>query len=252
MGGYGGQRYSVKFRPAGVGSISGRRASYLTGISQRRMGQVMQARASIRRSARVPGGVRQRYYPRLRRASAAELNYVDLALAAYPMDSTGSVTLIATIAQGTTVNQRIGKKAQYRSILLRGTAQSNATCTVTDCAFLIIYDKRPTGSLPAITDILTASTSRAFMNDNNTGRFQVVRRWDNTFIGNTTTLATGEEAKNVDMYIPFRQPITFESAGTGAIGDIDMGALYLVTVGSTAAGTAAGSLSVAIRTRFTE
>ena len=42
----------------------------------------------------------------------------------------------------------------------------------------------------------------------------------------------------------------FKSAGTGAINDIDEGALYIVTVGGNAAGTSAGIANIAFRLRF--
>jgi len=119
--------------------------------------------------------------------------------------------------------------------------------------FLEMTARRPTGALPAITDILTSVSPSAFMNDNNTGRFEVIRRQDFCLTGNQTTPQTGREALNVDMFIPLnKRPITFESAGTGAIGDIDSGALYLVTLSSVVAGASAGFLRVACRTRFTE
>lgn len=188
-----------------------------------------------------------------RRQQNPESNYVDLATANYEMSTTGSITLIAIIAQGASVNQRIGKKAFYKSLLVRGSCNNKSTSTITDNTFLIIYDKRPTGALPAITDILTSISPNAFMNDNNTGRFQVIRRKDVTLIGNSTTPSTGNEAMNIDEYINLKKlPIVFEAAGTGAIGDIDEGALYFVTVGNTATGTGASQATVAFRTRFTE
>lgn len=188
-----------------------------------------------------------------RRKTPQEVNYVDLATAVYGLSTTGSITLISTIAQGVSVNQRVGKKAYYKSILIRGSVYSGTTTTIADGGFLVIYDKRPTSVLPAITDVLTSISPNAFMNDNNTGRFEVIRRYDYCFSGNTATPQTGKEIYNVDEYIPLKKrPITFESLGTGAINDIDMGALYLITYSSVIAGTGAPSLAVAIRTRFTE
>lgn len=193
------------------------------------------------------------YQPTLRRATPQEVNYVDLASATYACNTTGSITLIATIAQGASVSQRIGKRAYYKSLLIRGMWTAGSTNTISDGAALVIYDKRPTGALPAITDILTAITTRSFMNDNNTGRFEVIRRFDQCFSGNSATPSTGEEIKNVDEYIKLnKRPITFESAGTGAIGDIDSGALYFVTVGNATGPTNDNSLTVTFRTRYTE
>jgi len=214
------------------------------------------ALARAKQNRLVYAGLRPAMLPyagQFQRANNREINYVDLASASYDGSTTGTITLIATIAQGASVNQRIGKRALYKSLLIRGHAVSGTATTVTDAAALVIYDKRPTGSLPAITDILTAVSSRAFMNDNNTGRFEVVRRYDFVFAGNSSTPTTGLEMQNFDSFVPLkRRPIVFESAGTGAIGDIDEGALYFVTVGATATGTACPVFTVAFRTRFTE
>jgi len=201
----------------------------------------------------VPRQMPNQYQAQLRRATPQEVNYVDLGSGVYAFDGTGSITLIATIAQGASVNQRIGKRAFYKSLLIRGIVVAGTAGTIADGAYLVIYDKRPTGALPAITDILTAVSPHAFMNDNNTGRFEVIRRKDFNILGNSVTPSTGQESCNVDEYIKLvRRPITFESAGTGAIGDIDSGALYFITVGNLSAGTTAPSLTARFRTRFTE
>lgn len=181
-----------------------------------------------------------------------EKGVVDLALATYACDTTGSITLVTTIAQGASIAQRIGKKAMYRSIQIRGRWTANTACVVADAAALLVYDKRPTASLPGITDILIAATAQAFNNTDNEGRFQIIRRWDKVFAGNSTTPSTGLEIQDADDFVKMRKPIVFKAAGTGAIGDIEEGALYYVTVGSATAGTGAVSSTVAFRTRFTE
>lgn len=177
--------------------------------------------------------------------------YVDLAYVGYNCDTTGTITLLATIAQGASVSQRIGKKAMYKSLQMRGLISSNATTTVADAAVLIVYDREPTGSMPLITDILNTAHSASFLNDNNSERFKIVRRFDFTLTGNATTPATGNEATSVDEYIDLKGlPVQFKSAATGAIGDLAVGALYLVTVGNIVAGTAAAQAALGFRTRF--
>ena len=113
-----------------------------------------------------------------------ESGFVDLAAATYACNSTGSITLIATVAQGTSVNQRVGKKIQWKSMQIRGTVQANATTVSNNSAWLIVYDRRPTGSLPAITDVLSSATAISFTNDANSGRFQILKRWNDTILGN--------------------------------------------------------------------
>lgn len=217
---------------------------------------VNRRRALERRARGVPMVLSMpnvRFDNTVRRATPQEVNYVDLAAATYALNTTGTITLIATIAQGASVNQRIGKRAFYKSILCRGSMSSGSTTTISDATLMIIYDKRPTGALPLVTDVLTSISPNAFMNDNNTGRFEVIRRWDPVFAGNSATPSTGLEVQNFDHFIPLKKrPIVFESAGTGAIGDIDQGALYFITMSSIAAGTAAPTSFIAFRTRFTE
>jgi len=180
-----------------------------------------------------------------------ETGYVDLASANYPMDTTGAVTLVATIAQGTGVTQRVGKKCVYKSFQMRGYISNNSASTVNDVAWMLVYDKRPTGALPSVTDILVTANSRAFNNDVNSNRFRILRRWDAELIGNSAT-PIDATFKSVDEYVKCKLPIEFNAAGTGAIGDISLGAVYLVTVGSNVAGTTAAALIAGIRTRFVD
>lgn len=180
-----------------------------------------------------------------------ETGFVDLASAGYALDTTGAIALIATIAQGTSVNQRVGKRVVLKSLQIRGAAQQGSTAIYNDCAVMIVYDRRPTGSLPAITAILNTANSNSFNNDANSGRFKIVRRWDFCLSGNGATPATGNEIKDMSQFVPLNDlPLVFKAATTGDIADIDEGALYVVTVGATAAGTAAAVANLGFRTRF--
>lgn len=201
---------------------------------------------------------RARYaYPRRpmglnrRGVASQESGFVDLANAAYAADTTGTITLIATVPQGASVNQRVGKKIIWKSLQIKGNVQAGTATTIADAVLLIVYDRRPTGSLPSITDVLVSANSSAFNNDANSGRFRIVRRFSNTLTGNSTTPATGMESVDMDEFVSLKglQGV-FKAAGTGAIGDIEEGALYAITVGSVAAGTTAAVVAVAYRTRF--
>jgi len=179
-----------------------------------------------------------------------ETNYVDLVAATYVCDTTGSITLIATVAQGASVSQRIGKKIRWESIQMRGQSSANATSTISDGAAIIVYDKRPTGSLPAITDILVSASSNSLNNDNNSGRFQILRRLNWLHLGNSGAPTTGREGYDINEFVNVKRPCIFKSAATGAIGDIEEGALYLVTVGNQAAGSAACKCDIGFRVRY--
>lgn len=196
---------------------------------------------------------RKKYVKQLNRRGSAsrETGFVDLGLATYACDTTGSVTLIPTIAQGASVNQRVGKKVLLKGLMIRGHIRSNTTTTLAEAAVLLVYDKRPQGALPGVADILVSASPDAMNNDANSGRFQIVRRWDYTLIGNITTPTIGREQQSFEKYVDLKnRPLYFKAAGTGAIGDIEQGALYLVTVGNIAPGTAAASFVAGFRTRF--
>lgn len=186
------------------------------------------------------------------RATLNDRGYVDLANANYAADTTGTVTLLATIAQGTSVNQRVGKRVHYASIQIRGRAVAGASGVYNDVAFIIVYDKRPTGSLPTITDVLSTSNSNSMNNDDNSGRFQIVRRVDHLLLGNGTACVSGREGQNMDDFIKFRRPVVYKIGAAGTIGDIEEGALYGISIGSSAAGATAALFTLSFRVRFTE
>jgi len=221
------------------------------GVKSRRSGKLARARfGGAPAPAVVAAAVKKATY----NAAKRNAGFVDLAQAAYQGDTTGSVTLIATVGQGASVNQRIGKKINWKGMQIRGHVAAKSTTTVTDVALLIIYDRDPSGSppaLPAITDILTAANAHAFLNDANSDRFRVLRRFDFVLTGNSTTPATGGEIHQIEEYVDLKGlKAQFKALGSGAIGDIADGALYAVTVGTAAAGTAAGEFSLGFRTRF--
>ena len=178
--------------------------------------------------------------------------YVDLASAAYALDTTGSVTLLNTIPQGAGTSERVGRRIALKGLQCRGRMENNSTATANDVAYLIVYDKRPEGTVPVVTDILETASSASMNNNDTSSRFRILKRVDNVLIGNSTTLTDGYQ-KGADWYLPLRgMQQTFNSAGTGAIGDIQEGALYLVTVGNKAAGTTAANLVVGFRTTYND
>lgn len=188
-----------------------------------------------------------------------ETGYIDIATASYELSTTGSITLLNTVAQGASVNQRVGKKIVMKGLLCRGSLVNRSTALLNDVAFIIVYDKRPTGALPNITDILNAIDPKAMNNDANAGRFRILKRVDETLIGNSSQTVppvsdgnlTEATQKNADFYLDLRSlGVTYKAAGTGAIGDIEEGALYLVTVGSNVTGTTSANLSCGFRLRF--
>lgn len=196
---------------------------------------------------------------RLQRAPgmSRELGYVDLGHSNYACDTTGSVTLLNTVAQGAAVTQRVGKKIAMKGIQCRGSSQNASDADFNDIAYMIVYDKRPTGALPTVTDILVTASSNSMNNDANAGRFSILKRVDKILIGNSSVTGvvanfpSDSIALDESWYLDLKgREVVYKAAATGAIGDIEQGALYLVTVGNNAAGASAAVLSVGFRLRF--
>jgi hypothetical protein len=193
------------------------------------------------------------YAKGLQRAYAKEKGYLDTAVVAYPLDTTGSVTLLNAVPQGAGVTQRVGKKIVMKGLQCRGVAQNGPTASANDVAFCIVYDKRPNGAIPLITDILAGTTATSMNNDSNAGRFSILKRWDEVMVGNVAAPANYTETCVVgcDWWLDLKsRPTVYKAAGTGAIGDIEEGALYLLTVGGNVAGTTAAALIASFRMRF--
>jgi len=184
------------------------------------------------------------------RARIMDTGYVDIAPTAYQSDTTGSVTLLNTVPPGATQNSRVGKKILLKGLNIRGMVYNKGTAFATDNSLIIVYDKRPTGSDPAVTAFLKTATSQSQNNDDNASRFRVLRRLDFALVGNSTNM-TGDAAKSVDFYVDLRKaPTVYKSASTGQVADIAEGALWMVIIGATAPGTAAATFEISTRVRY--
>lgn len=230
-----------------------KRAYAASGATGPRQGQKKKVRRTYTGTAASAAWRASPQFTALNRRAVAskETGFVDLAVSSYNFDTTGSIVLIATVPQGASVNQRVGKKIMWKSIQMRGRYTQNSAGLANDCTVLIVYDKRPTGTLPAITDILVTASSSSFNNDANSGRFKILKREDFQLVGNLAAQNMTEiTMRSADCFLKVPLPAEFMAAGTGAIGDISLGALYLVTVGNNTAGTSAAAAQVAFRTRF--
>lgn len=200
-------------------------------------------------------GKRMKPIPVAARYANKASGYVDLAVSNYNCDTTGSIALIATIPQGTSVNQRVGKKAMYKSLQVRGLVRGENTTLYNKGVVLIVYDRLPTGTLPSVTDILDTANANSFNNDANSDRFKIIRRMEFPIVGNVATAGQGTDSSLhcVDEYIDLSKYIVqFKAAGTGAIADISKGSLLVVTAGLIAAGSADTTATLGFRTRFVD
>jgi len=222
-------------------------------------GRSREARSSIVAAARAANvGLRFGGYGTLgkqRSRIKQEVKYKDLASANYTANTTGSIVLVPdAIAQGAGETARIGREIWLKSVEARGFVTCDSTTTVASVRALLVWDRQPNKALAAVTDILNTIHPDSFLNDQNKARFKILRNWYFIVEGNNTTAGqqTGKCAHPFNEFIKFKKPkrVTYSTAGTGAIGDLNTGALLFVVVGNKAAGTDDAAVVCGFRTRF--
>nr|QXP07659.1 MAG: putative capsid protein [Arizlama virus] len=242
------RRYVGRFQqPATQRKLYQRRRNYATAYMPSDYGGVRGAPAD-----RVGRGFRGTYS-----RSQVEKKYIDIALANYAGDTTGSVTPLNVCNEGTGVSQRIGRKTCLKSVQVRGMIQTTDEIVANNMVrLMLVWDKQVNGVTATIAEILSAATSASFMNLDNRERFVVL--WDKHFslgqVSNTATQAfsSGQTSHVVNKYkkLPPGSFSIYDGTGAG-IADINTGALYLVTIGMQAAGAGA-TCSLATRVRYTD
>jgi len=232
----------------------GRRAHYSSGINKRRTAQS----AGVR-GRRLSSLMAARSFPIARPVvrgfvgRGAENKYFDIVAANYVLDTTGSITHLDVITQGSTVNSRDGRKFMPTWINIRGFTQNNSASVGTDNAVILVWDKQPNKALAAITDILDASAPTAQNKRENASRFMILRRWDFVMTGKSDGTTVPGFLRNFDKFVRLPRGLIAECTPadtTGAIGNRVSGALLLVTVGNVAAGNGAALMHVGMRIGF--
>lgn len=188
------------------------------------------------------------------RRSMNELKTIDVDPTSITISTTATATLLNGIATGTDFTDRIGRKIIMKSLYFRYTLfPEDETVISNACRFLIVYDSQANGTACSITDVLKSSNPNAQLNLNNRDRFKVI--WDSTkampYVNNTATQAmcTGQA---VFMGKKFKRLGNLEmvfGGTTAAIGSIQTGSIYLLSIGSQAS-PAASALAFTSRIRF--
>jgi len=209
--------------------------------------------------AALKAGVRRRNRaPRVKGAiygGRKELKYVDSGILNLQCSTTGTVTCVNMTAVGDDNTTRDGRQATMKSVQINGVIRgADLTVSTTLARVMLVWDNAiNSGSLPAITDILVGAFSESFPNINNQQRFTIL--YDSMFgLGAAQDTATqafnGAIPHPVKVYKKLNH-VTQYSGTTAAIGSIQNGALYLVTVGDQSAGDCA-NLYCGVRVRFTD
>lgn len=188
------------------------------------------------------------------RQPGKEIGYLDYAISDVEANSTGELYLANAVAQGAGHSQRVGKYVALKSIQVRGAVKADTSGSYSNVVIMVIYDKRPTGNLPAITDVLNSVSPFSMNKDANSGRFRILRRQTYEVVGAAAaSWITAKSMHNIDFYLSLKdRPTVFKEAGTGAIGDIEEGAVYICILSETATGATAPTVSLAHRVRYND
>lgn len=198
---------------------------------------------------------------------------VDQYQTALTLNSTPQFTLLNAIQNGSGSTQRIGSKIRLAGVQIKAFFQTRRTTSSVWELFriMVVYDRQPNGSAPAIGDILggrdyasTAITSNPtvnLLNPDNRDRFVLL--YDKTISPRAASVAAGPTTPftNVagDMQymawqkfikIPGLDVVYGNSSTPPVIGDIKSGSLYIITLGSVASGSESQDLLCQIRTFF--
>lgn len=101
-----------------------------------------------------------------------ELKYFDVSTSG-TITSTGTLTALNGINQGTNPNDRVGDKLKTVSSFLRLAMTVNATATTNFLRVIIFRDKQTNLSVPGVTDVLQSASFMSPLNNSYSMRFKV-------------------------------------------------------------------------------
>lgn len=187
--------------------------------------------------------------------SPGEFKSIDENVAGINIDTTGALTLLNGCARGSDIDEREGREIMMKSIQMRGLINCNANAVNDQWArILIVYDRQTNGTVPTPADILNPASIPGMRNLENRKRFKILMDKTYTLNTNYTGAATVYDATNnhhfIEYYRKLEHPVTFNSGSAGTVADISTGSLYMLTLGSVVAGTAACAISMCSRVRF--
>jgi len=187
-----------------------------------------------------------------RGAQAAEFKAIDVATDS-AVNAGGALVLLNGCTRGSDIANRIGRQIVVKSIQFNiSNYSADATGIDQTHRVLLVYDKQSNGVTPAVTDILTASTCWAMRNLNNRNRFIIL--YDNVMAvkGDDPAQWTSGNVRihETRYYRRHNLKVQFNAGDAGTVADMATGALYMILIGSVAAGATAGNSIGNCRVRF--
>jgi len=185
------------------------------------------------------------YQPKL---SLVEKNYFDVNTTV-AANTTGSITLLNGVSQGTSGVQRIGLRYNLDSIQWSLFVTALTTSTTQYVRMYLVWDKNPNGATPTVSAIIEPPGYQ-YINLVNRDRFTILRSYETTINGNNASIINDSSSKSFTGYKKLNVQTLCNSGTTGVIGDIQQGALWLICLSTAAPGTAAANVEVRTRLRF--
>ena len=205
-----------------------------------------QSAYAARRAAAAPRPRAGPYIP----PSRSEWKQIDTYTGSIVADTTGALGLVNGCIQGADRNNRVGREITMRSIQVTGlSAVTSATGLDQTHRVLLVYDSQPNGTALTVAQVLDTTginVTLAQKNRDGIRRFTILL--DRLMRLNSNAEPGGAEAWR--YYRRCNLPVRFNSGNAGTVADIETGSLYLISLGSLAAGATAGTFVGTIRVLF--
>lgn len=176
-----------------------------------------------------------------------EYKFVDLGSSNFlTLNTTGTVTLLNGLVEGTDVVDRIGRRIFMKSIQVKGwlsfinPTDFNLAGSCQFARILLVYDKQTNGAAPAYTDVIQGLSSAGtatntfldFKSMPNMDRFTIIR--DHSFMVPSEVFGQNDNEKqwHINWYIPLKGIPTMYNASNGNVADIKTGGLFMLSLGS--------------------
>lgn len=175
-----------------------------------------------------------------------ELKSLDVAVN-MAANTTGAVGLLNGLIQGTDFDERVGRQIQMVRLELQLLDYVTGGTGVDQFhRIMVVRDKQANGVALGVTDVLNAANVTSGLNLDNRHRFVVM--YDETAYLNAS--AEPQSARVLHRDVNINSLTTYDSGVAGTVADINTNSLYLIVVGSAAAGAEAGSVAGNARLRF--
>jgi len=220
-------------------SLGRRRSAYASGVSSRRLVAAMAARNVVVRRAGFgragPGRM--------------EFKSIDVAQGPTAVDQASSVLLLNGCARGDDIGARTGRQIMMASIEAKFYNYSTVTTGINQVhRVLLVLDRQPNGAALTAAQVLTTVNTLSSRLLENRNRFRILM--DRRMTLDAATISGSRRVTK--FYKRLHVPVTFNSGNAGTLADIATNSLYVIAIGSEAAGATAGSIQGFYRVRFTD